>query len=73
MMPIFVTLRDDGGDGLATAMLAPRDRRDSGLRIVIVGPQNSDLDPQHARAIGNLGEHFGVTLDRAQCFPYGRP
>jgi hypothetical protein len=73
MMPIFLTLRDDGGDELATAMLPPRDRRDSGLRTVIVGPQNSDPYPQHARAIGKLGEHFGVTLDRAQYFPNGRP
>jgi hypothetical protein len=72
-MPIFLTLRDEEGNGLATAMLPPRHRKDPGFRIVIVGPRNSDPYPEHARAIGKLGEHFGLTLDRARCFPYGRP
>ena len=70
VMPIFLTLRDEEGRGLATAMLPPRERSRPGFRTIIVGPANSDPYPLHRQAIETLGEHFGLTLDRARCYPY---
>ena len=69
VMPIFLTLRDPLGNGLATAMLPSSDSRPT-IRPIIVGSGNSDPYPQHGDAIGCLGEHFGLTLDRARCYPY---
>lgn len=71
-MPLFLTLRDREGGGLATAMLPPRGEDDAGFRIIIVGPGNGDPYLAHAGAIAALGAHFGLTLDRARCFPYRR-
>ena len=71
-MPLFLTLRDREGGGLATAMLPPRGEDDAGFRIIIVGPGNGDPYPAHDDAIRALGTHFGLTLDRARCFPYRR-
>ena len=72
VMPVFLTLRDQEGNGLATAMLPSRDRNDPLFRSVIVGPGNSDPYREHGQAIRTLGEHFGLTLDRTRCYPYGR-
>jgi hypothetical protein len=69
-MPIFLTLRDDEGKGLATAMLPPGGRATNAFRIIIVGPGNADPYPEHGDAIRTLGEHYGLTLDRARCYPY---
>jgi hypothetical protein len=69
MMPMFLTLRDGEGNGLATAMLAPGGGESAGSSTIIVGPQNSDPYPQHAQAIAALARHFGLTLDRARCVP----
>ena len=71
-MPLFLTLRDHEGRGLATAMLPPRGENVPGFRIIIGGPANGDPYPEHGDAIRVLGEHFGLTLDRARCFPYRR-
>ena len=71
-MPIFLTLRDGEGSGLATAMLPPGGRDDSAFAKIVVGPNNSDPYPEHEAAIAALGEHFGLVLDRADCFPYAR-
>lgn len=71
-MPLFLTLRDMDGKGLATAMLPPGGRDDAGFRIIIVGPKNADPYSAQADAIAALGEHFGLVLDRARCFPYVR-
>ena len=35
-------------------------------------PGEGDPYPQHADAIKALGDHFGLTLDRARCYPYRR-
>jgi hypothetical protein len=74
-MPVFLTLRDAQGTGLATAMLPPSGRDGSAFQIVIVGPGNTDPYPDHGAAIQTLGEHMGFTLDRDRCYPYsgGRP
>ena len=72
VMPVFLTLRDAEGNGLATAMLPPPGADDRTVRPMIVGPDNSDPFPRHGEAIRALGRHFGRVLDRAQCYPYRR-
>lgn len=71
-MPLFLTLRDGEGNALTTAMLPPGGMDHGGFRIIVVGAANADPYPQHGAAIAALGAHFGLTLDRARCFPYGR-
>jgi hypothetical protein len=69
-MAIFLTLRDRDGAPLATAMLPPRGQTGTGFRSIIVGPENSDPYVAQSDAIEALGKHFGLTLDRVNCFPY---
>lgn len=69
-MPLFLTLRADDGEALATAMLPPNGRNQAGFRTIIVGPANSDPYPAQGDAIEALGRHYGVTLPRTECFPY---
>lgn len=71
-MPLFLTLRDAGGAALVTAMLPPGGQDDPEFRIIIVGAGNADPYPEHKAAIEALGAHYGLTLDRARCFPYQR-
>jgi hypothetical protein len=70
VMPLFLTLRDAEGQALVTAMLPPGGGHESSFRIIIVGPENEDPYLDHGEAIRKLGEHFGLTLDRAHCYPY---
>jgi hypothetical protein len=72
VMPIFLTLRDSEGKALATAMLPPQGQDERSFKPIIVGPGNSDPYPEHAEAIGKLGEHFGFKLDPVRCYPYRR-
>ena len=72
VMPVFLTLRDQDGNGLATAMLPPAGQDVRSVRPVIVGVGNSDPFPQHGEAIRVLGEHVGRILDRVWCYPYRR-
>lgn len=71
-MPLFLTLRDRGGDAKITAMLPPGGSDDGAFKIVIVGAQNSDPYPNHGEAIEALGNHFGIALERDKCYPYDR-
>jgi hypothetical protein len=71
-MPLFLTLRDEDGVGHATAMLPPGGRADRGFAPIVVGPANADPYPRHGPAIRALADHFGLTLDRARCYPYRR-
>lgn len=72
-MPMFLTLRDSAGKGLATAMLPPSGvDPGTGFRPIVVGPNNADPYSTQGDAIAKLGEHFGMTLDRDRCFPYRR-
>ena len=71
-MALFLTLRDAEGNRLATAMLPPGGRDESNFNKIIVGSENSDPYPEHEEAIRALGVHFGLSLDREQCFPYRR-
>lgn len=68
-MPMFLTLRDNEGKGLATAMLPPGGKESRSFRPIIVGPGNSDPYPKHSAAIAALGRHFGLVLDAARCLP----
>ncbi len=69
-MPIFLTLRADDGEPLATAMLPPGGEADANFRCIIVGPANADPYATQADAIEALGRRYGVELPRAKCFPY---
>ena len=71
-MPLFLTLRDNEGKGLATAMLPPAAKEDKSFRPIIVGPANSDPFVEFADDIRMLGRHYGLTLDPVRCFPYRR-
>ncbi|HEX3990097.1 MAG TPA: hypothetical protein VHX39_02865, partial [Acetobacteraceae bacterium] len=76
-MPLFLTLRDEDGKALVTAMLPAKGKGAQGLGVpsggcIIVGPANADPYPGHADAIAALADHFGITLDRASCYPYRR-
>lgn len=71
-MPLFLTLRDSDGTGLATAMLPPGGIPDGGFRKIIVSVGNSDPYPDHEAAIRALGDNFGLTLDRESCYPYNK-
>lgn len=72
VMPLFLTLRNNEGKGLATAMLAPGGRDEKGFRPIIVGPGNADPYVDYAADIRKLGQHFKIALDPARCFPYRR-
>jgi hypothetical protein len=72
VMPLFLTLRNDEGKPLVTAMLPPGGREDRGFRPIIVGPANGDPYPEHGAAIKALAAHFALDLDRARCYPYRR-
>lgn len=72
VMPIFLTLRDREGGGLATAMLPPAGQDETTFRPIIVGPSNTDPYPEHGEDIEALARHYGLTLDRARCYPYRR-
>src|ERR1700741_1413985 len=71
-MPLFLTLRDDSGTPLATAMLPPGGKDDRSFPPIIVGPGNADPYPEEGDAIRALAEHYGMTLERARCYPYRR-
>jgi hypothetical protein len=71
-MPVFLTLRDDEGTPLVTAMLPPGGQDDRGFRPIIVGMSNADPYVEHADAIRALGQHFGLSLERGRCYPYRR-
>ena len=69
-MPLFLTLRDEDGNALVTAMLPPKGRGGGGS--IIVGPGNADPYPEHADAIKALADHYRMSLDRSSCYPYRR-
>jgi hypothetical protein len=71
-MPLFLTLRDDEGKPLVTAMLPPGGQDGRSFRSIIVGSGNGDPYGDHAEAIRALADHFGLDLDRAHCYPYRR-
>ncbi len=71
-MPWFMTLRDEQGVALATAMLPPRGCEDGGMTPIIVGSENCDPYPAHGDAIAALATHVGINLDRSRCYPYAR-
>ena len=71
-MPVFLTLRDEDGTALATAMLPQPGQDNLRCNPMVVGPGNGDPYPEHGDAIRDLGRHFGVALDRGRCYPYGR-
>jgi hypothetical protein len=71
-MPLFLTLRNNEGKALATAMLPPGGKAVQGFRPIIVGRANADPYPEFADRIRALGKHLGLQLDRERCYPYQR-
>lgn len=71
-MPVFLTLRNQDGEGLVTAMLPPGGKASPHRPTIVVGPHNEDPYPHHGSAIRALGSHFGLPLDRERCYPYRR-
>jgi len=71
-MPLFLTLRDDEGNPLVTAMLPPGGHDDRSFRPIIVGMAHADPYVDYADSIRALGQHFGLTLERGRCYPYRR-
>ena len=71
-MPVFLTLREEDGTALATAMLPPAGNGDPTVTPIVVGPGNSDPYPENREAIEALGRHFRLGLERARCYPYHR-
>jgi len=71
-MPRFLTLRDNEGTALVTAMLPPEGQDEDDLRPVIVGKANSDPYSEYADAIAALAAHYDLALERDICFPYRR-
>jgi hypothetical protein len=71
-MPLFLTLRDQDGAALATAMLPATGQDPGSFRCIIVGPGNADPYDHFASAIRALSDHIGLRLDRAHCYPYRR-
>ena len=69
-MPLFLTLRDEDGKALVTAMLPPKGRGSGGS--IIVGPGNADPYTEHGDAIKALADHYRISLDRTSCYPYRR-
>lgn len=71
-MPRFMTLRDNEGKALVTAMLPPAGSKDPSFRTIIVGKGNADPYPHYGAAIKALAAHIGLPLERDRCFPYRR-
>jgi hypothetical protein len=71
-MPLFLTLRNQDGAALVTAMLPAAGQPPGSFRSIIVGPGNADPYDHFADAIRALAEHVRMRLDRAHCYPYRR-
>ena len=72
VMPVFLTLRDNEGTPLVTAMLPPAGKDERAFRPIVVGRGNEDPYPEHGEAIKALARHYAMTLDPVRCFPYRR-
>lgn len=71
-MPMFLTLRDNEGKALATAMLPPNGKPAQGFRPIIVGRANGDPYPEYGEQIAALARHLDMPLERERCYPYQR-
>lgn len=71
-MPIFLTLRDNEGNALVTAMLPPEGLDEDDMRPIIVAFENGDPYAEYDAPIAALAGHFDFELDRSRCFPYAR-
>jgi hypothetical protein len=69
-MPQFLTLRDDNGTPLVTAMVPMAGDHVRPTKPIILGRGNTDPYLRYANAILALGKHLRLTLDRARCYPY---
>jgi hypothetical protein len=68
-MPYFLTLRDEDGASVVTAMVS-QPSGDCSRKAIIVGFRNADPYSDFADAILALGQHLGRPLERDTCYPY---
>ncbi len=68
--PMFLTLRNNEGTPLVTAMLPPGGKVTPSFRPIVVGKANSDPYPAYGTAIKALSARLGLALERERCFPY---
>jgi hypothetical protein len=69
-MPLFLSLRDQAGASLVTALLPQASDAAHSVRPVILGRANTDPYMKFSDAILSLGRHLGQMLDRARCYPF---
>jgi hypothetical protein len=69
-MPLFLTLRDDRGAPLVTAMLPQARAPERSVRSIVLAVGNTDPYMKYSDAIFALGRHLHLTLDRMRCYPY---
>lgn len=70
LMPRFLTLRNNEGTALVTAMLPPAGQDEDDVRPIIVGRQNSNPFLDYAFAIEALARFVDMELDMDVCYPY---
>lgn len=71
-MALFLTLRNREGEALVTAMLPPGGQHNPRFQCIVVGKGNTDPYAEHGAAIEALADHYGLPLDRDDCYPYRR-
>ena len=69
-MPLFLTLRDENGQALVTAMLPPSGKKAAAASLS--GRAMPIPTPNMRRRSRHWATHFGITLDRTSCYPYRR-
>jgi len=72
VMPRFLTLRNNEGTALVTAMLPRTGHDEDDMRPIIVGKTNGDPYLDYEVAIDALGRHVDMDLNPQLCFPYRR-
>jgi hypothetical protein len=71
-MPMFLTLRDNEGNALITAMLPPGGKPRPNFESIVVGSDNSDPYLYYEASIEALAVHVGLPLEADDCYPYRR-
>lgn len=71
-MPMFLTLRDNEGNALVTAMLPPGGKQRPNFEAIIVGNDNSDPYLHYEASVEALAMHIGMPLEADDCYPYRR-
>ena len=68
-LPLFLTLRDEDGVGLVTAMVPPEGREERGFRCHPGRPRRPN-PRRRASPMLRWASRLGVALTPARCYPY---